>query len=231
MTAGVHFWGLEVMQVGTRNGWWFFGVCRPGIDLNEDKHFFDRDGTWVIMMGQSNAPVWHLHCSTCEGAGMIMTLLDPARKMPAGSRIGLVLDLDNGGTLTMYLDSKPCGTIATGLVGPLLPCIASYYEGKVVKIHGGLACTTTTTIKIRLVLASFSLYLRGYCSRAPFVTLIINGFKVFNSVHNASNCVQSCDLPPPSAKKEKAFWLSNTDTIASYQVDKPACSNVRVYIL
>ena len=59
--------------------------------------------------------------------------------MPAGSRIGLLLDLDNGGTLTMYWDNKPCGTIATGLVGPLLPCITSYYYGKVVKIHGGLA--------------------------------------------------------------------------------------------
>ena len=66
-------------------------------------------------------------------------------QIPEGSRIGLLLDLDNGGTLTMYLDNKPCGTIATGLAGPLLPCITSYDEGKVykkdrvMKIHGGLA--------------------------------------------------------------------------------------------
>jgi len=39
----------------------------------------------------------------------------------------------------MYFAGKPCGTIAEGLVGPLLPCILSTFKGKVVKIHGGLA--------------------------------------------------------------------------------------------
>ena len=77
-----------------------------------------------------------MYCNTCKGTGMT---LNPKPKMPEGSRIGLLLDLDNGGTLTMYLDNKPCGTIAEGLAGPLLPCITSYYKGKVVKIHGGLA--------------------------------------------------------------------------------------------
>ena len=74
--------------------------------------------------------------NNCKGTGMT---LDPKPKMPEGSRIGLLLDLDNGGTLTMYLDNKPCGTIAAGLAGPLLPCISSYNKGKVIKIHGGLA--------------------------------------------------------------------------------------------
>ena len=63
----------------------------------------------------------------------------PKRHLPDGSRVGLLLDLDNGGTLTLYLDNTPCGTIAEGLVGPLLPCIMCTYKGKVVKIHGGLA--------------------------------------------------------------------------------------------
>ena len=56
-----------------------------------------------------------------------------------GSRIGLLLDLDSGGTLTMYWEGKPCGTIAEGLVAPLLSCISANFKGKVVKIHGGLA--------------------------------------------------------------------------------------------
>ena len=77
-----------------------------------------------------------MHCNTCEGTDVN---LNPKPKLLDGSRIGLLLDLDNGGTLTMYWEGKPCGTIAEGLVGPLLPCISSYYEGKVVKIHGGLA--------------------------------------------------------------------------------------------
>ena len=134
MTAGVHYWELEVVKNDATNGLWFFGVCWPGIDLNDGKAFRDRDDTW--MMRQYNSPYWGLFCDTCKGTGMT---LDPQPKMPDGSRIGLLLDLDNGGTLTMYLDNTPCGTIATGLVGPLLPCIQSTYVGKVVKIHGGLA--------------------------------------------------------------------------------------------
>eukprot|EP00729_Bicosta_minor_P005152 gene5152-biopygen22790 len=139
MTSGVHFWELEVVKNEVNPpycpGAWSFGVCRPGIDLNDDdEDFYDRDDTWV--MYQDNDPGWELYCSTCEGTGMT---LDPEPNLPDGSRIGLLLDLDNGGTLTMYLEGKPCGTIAEGLVGPLLPCISSYFAGKVVKIHGGLA--------------------------------------------------------------------------------------------
>ena len=134
MTSGVQYWELEVVKNDAVGGSWCFGVCRPGIDLNDGKEFFNRDDTWVMM--QDNAPYWALCCSTCAGTGLT---LDPKPKMPDGSRIGLLLDLDNGGTLTMYWDNKPCGTIAVGLVGPLLPCISSYYKGKVVKIHGGLA--------------------------------------------------------------------------------------------
>eukprot|EP00729_Bicosta_minor_P000364 gene364-biopygen10824 len=138
MTSGVHFWELEVVKNEVNQphspGAWSFGVCRPGIDLDDGEVFDDRADTW--MMYQHNTPGWSLACSTCKGTGMT---LDPKPKLPDGSRIGLLLDLDNGGTLTMYLEGKPCGTIAEGLVGPLLPCILSYFAGKVVKIHGGLA--------------------------------------------------------------------------------------------
>ena len=119
MTSGVHFWELEHVKHGGFSGW-CFGVCRPGIDLNNDGVDFDnRDDTW--MMVQTNYPTWRLYCNTGKGTGMT---LDLAPKIPEGSRIGLLLDLDNGGTLTMYLDNKPCGTIAEGLAGPLLPCIS-----------------------------------------------------------------------------------------------------------
>eukprot|EP00729_Bicosta_minor_P006250 gene6250-biopygen28936 len=134
MSSGVHFWELEVVKNDGADGGWYFGVCRPGIDLNDGADFEYRDDTWMTY--QDNDPYWGLRCSTCEGTGMT---LDPKPKLPDGSRIGLLLDLDNGGTLTMYLEGKPCGTIAEGLVGPLLPCISSFWKGKVVKIHGGLA--------------------------------------------------------------------------------------------
>jgi hypothetical protein len=53
-------------------------------------------------------------------------------------RVGLLLDLDNGGTLTLYRNNIPCGTIAVGLVGPLLPCISPCYRSISVRIHGNL---------------------------------------------------------------------------------------------
>eukprot|EP00729_Bicosta_minor_P001108 gene1108-biopygen29776 len=135
MTSGIHYWELEVVKDDDASGAWWFGVCRPGIDLNDDgEYFIKRDDTW--MMYQDNTPDWGLYCSTCAGTDMT---LDPQPKLPDGSRIGLLLNLDNGGTLTMYLEGKPCGTIAAGLVGPLLPCIGLCFAGKVVQIHGGLA--------------------------------------------------------------------------------------------
>eukprot|EP00729_Bicosta_minor_P014100 gene14100-biopygen443 len=133
MTSGIHYWELEVVQNDDNGGDWMFGVCQSGIDLDDGEDFSDRDDTWL--MAQWNDRGWALQCSTCEGTGMTLT---PKPKMPEGSRIGLLLDLDNGGTLTVYWQGKPCGTIAEGLVGPLLPCISSTWEGKVVKIHGGL---------------------------------------------------------------------------------------------
>eukprot|EP00729_Bicosta_minor_P001904 gene1904-biopygen20733 len=134
MTSGIHYWELEVVKDDDDSGAWCFGVCRPGIDLNDGENFVERDDTWV--MYQDNDPYWGLRCSTCKGTGMT---LHPKPTLPTGSRIGLLLDLDNGSTLTMYLEGKPCGTISAGLVGPLLPCMASTWKGKVVKIHGGLA--------------------------------------------------------------------------------------------
>ena len=129
--SGVHYWELEVVRVGAKDGVWCFGVCRPGIDLNDGSDFPNREDTWMMM--QDNDPSWVLLCDTCEGAGMVV---DPLPKLLDGSRVGLLLDLDNGGTLTMYWKGKPCGAIAEGLVGPLLPCIALAWTGKEVKIHG-----------------------------------------------------------------------------------------------
>ena len=133
MVAGKHDIKFEVAKNDTTNGSWCFGVCRPEIDLNDGERFPTRDDTW--MMYQSNAPYWEVTCNTCEGTGLTI----PERKLNAGDRVGLLLDLANGGTLTMYLDGKPCGTIAEGLEGPLYPCIESTFEGKVVQIHSGLA--------------------------------------------------------------------------------------------
>lgn len=140
MVDGRHFWQHEIVkndagdEDGSLIGSWCFGVCRPGINLNDQasKDFCDRNDTW--MMGQDNDPDWDLECKSCKGTGLTI----PFRKLNAGDRVGLLLDLYNGGTLTMYLNGKPCGTIAEGLEGPLYPCIVSRNTGKAVQIHSGL---------------------------------------------------------------------------------------------
>ena len=42
MTSGVHFWELEHVKHGDDSDWGF-GVCRPGIDLNDGEEFYKRD--------------------------------------------------------------------------------------------------------------------------------------------------------------------------------------------
>lgn len=135
MTSGVHYWIIEHEKYGACSEV-FVGVCRPGIDLDSNMDFVDRGDTWL--MGLNN---WDMFCNSNKGTGMIM---DPAPKIPEGSQIGLLLDLDNGGTLTMYVDNKVCGTIAGGLVGPLSPCISSgvFGDGKVVWIYGNFTKLT-----------------------------------------------------------------------------------------
>ena len=58
MTAGVQYWEREVVKndAGHYPGAWYFGVCRPGIDLIDGKGFHYRDATW--MMEQDNLPDW-----------------------------------------------------------------------------------------------------------------------------------------------------------------------------
>ena len=83
------------------------------------------------MMCQTNEPQWFL-CYKSSKGNIVSNSID--RKLKAGDRVGLLPDLDNGGTLTLYLDGKPCGTIAEGLAGPLHWCISSRYAGKAVRI-------------------------------------------------------------------------------------------------
>lgn len=56
----------------------------------------------------------------------------------------LLLDLDDGGMLTMCTEGKPYGTIAEGLAGPLLPCGVPLWGGKVVAITIYSGCAPTT---------------------------------------------------------------------------------------
>jgi hypothetical protein len=129
MAAGRHYWEIQRVVHGDSNGVFMFGVCRPGINVAYD--ISDDPDTWLAYHfdgGGSN-----LFCSSCKGTGCT-----DKRDMADDERVGLLLDLDNGGTLTLYRNNIPCGTIAVGLVGPLLPFIASHFTNTSVRIHGNV---------------------------------------------------------------------------------------------
>jgi hypothetical protein len=129
MAAGRHYWELQRVVRGDLDGNFMFGVCRPGI--NVDSHIHTDPGTWLVQ--QYDGGNWGLFCDSCKGTGCT-----DQRNVTDAERIGLLLDLDNGGTLTLYRDNVPCWTIAAGLVGPLLPCISTVRLNTSVRVHGNL---------------------------------------------------------------------------------------------
>eukprot|EP00729_Bicosta_minor_P024403 gene24403-biopygen9588 len=40
MTSGINYWELEVVKDDATSGTWWFGVCRPGIDLDDGEEYF-----------------------------------------------------------------------------------------------------------------------------------------------------------------------------------------------
>jgi hypothetical protein len=129
MAAGRHYWEIQrVVHVGGA-GDFSFGVCRPGMNIASAVH--RNPSAWLGYHWDGDG--WALFCSFCQGTGCTHT-----RDVTDDERVGLLLDLDNGGTLTLYRNNIPCGTIAVGLVGPLLPCISLYRTNSSVRIHGNL---------------------------------------------------------------------------------------------
>ena len=132
MTAGRHYWEVQRVVHGDSKGAFLFGVCRPGTPVaGETGGFHNLAETWLALHWDNSN--WHLYCKSCKGTGCT-----DKRNMTEDERVGLLLDLDGGGTLTIYRNNAPCGTIAVGLVGPLLPCVSAYFPNTAVQIHGNL---------------------------------------------------------------------------------------------
>ena len=129
MTAARHYWEIQRVVHGGGQGNFVFGVCRP--EINVASHIHGKPDAWLAYHWDGGN--WRLRCSSCKGTGCT-----DKRDMADDERVGLLLDLDNGGTLTLYRNNIPCGTIAVGLVGPLLPCISPVYTNISVRIHGNL---------------------------------------------------------------------------------------------
>ena len=136
MTFGRHYWELEVVSNNGGDGEWAFGVCRPGtscgpfddITLSQSLiiHSNDDSGSGSFFLDTSN--------QGHNGGGSE----PPNKAIPDGSKVGLLMDYSNGGTLSVCFNRQLYGTIARGLSGELYPCISVRQGHKVVRIHGGL---------------------------------------------------------------------------------------------
>jgi hypothetical protein len=134
LTRGRHYWEIEVVELGAPVLAWYAGVCRPTTptsNIRLPQPFHESASTWMLCQANNNRS--RLFCTSCAGTGW-----GGRRNVAVGERMGLLLDLDTGGTLTIYRDNVPCGTIAEGLVGPLLPCVAATNRVHSLRIIGKL---------------------------------------------------------------------------------------------
>eukprot|EP01046_Picozoa_sp_COSAG06_P023010 COSAG06_NODE_1811_length_8317_cov_7.969944_9_plen_181_part_01 len=96
--------GRHYAQFTVVSGYMFFGVIRPGWDVEGGQHAYLVDG--------------HCFYSTWDGrrwpSGHDWEAMRPAHE--EGDRIGMLLDLDQG-TMTVYKNDERLGVMATGLSG------------------------------------------------------------------------------------------------------------------
>ena len=143
MLAGKHFWEWEVLAFGAEGEEeWSFGVCRPTARTNmsakeSSGNFQSDDNTWLCSQEGGN---WAVNCSSCAGEGIASKF---QKRLTVGDKVGLLLDLDIGGTLTVHLNGHAAGTIAEGLSGPLLPCICTFNAPASFRLESGLPVPVT----------------------------------------------------------------------------------------
>ena len=131
LSTGRHQWLIEKVAAGTDvYDWMMLGVCRPSADHVRASGgvFQHRSDTWLITAYRNG---WSLGCQTHAGSFDRYS----SWRVSVGERLGLVLDLDHGGTLTLFRGTTAVGTIAEGLVGPLLPCVAAVSNGVSLRVH------------------------------------------------------------------------------------------------
>jgi hypothetical protein len=111
MRAGVHY-----AQFTVEHGYMWFGVIRPGWDVEGGRNAFNEDAHcfYATVNGYS-----YPGCQEWEG-------IQGARE--DGDCIGLLLDLDQG-TMTVYKNDERLGVMATGLSGEYSWAVALYGQG------------------------------------------------------------------------------------------------------
>ena len=105
MRAGCHY--AQFTMVSSRADSMFFGVIRPGWDVEGGQDAYTVDGHCFYS-------TWDGHCYP-ESAGHHWEG-DWQGAREEGDRIGMLLDLDQG-TMTVYKNDERLGVMATGLSG------------------------------------------------------------------------------------------------------------------
>ena len=117
MRAGCHY--AQFTMVSSRADSMFFGVIRPGWDVEGGQDAYTVDGHCFYS-------TWDGHCYP-ESAGHHWEG-DWQGAREEGDRIGMLLDLDQG-TMTVYKNDERLGVMATGLSGEYSWAVALYGQG------------------------------------------------------------------------------------------------------
>jgi hypothetical protein len=118
----------------------FFGVIRPGWDVEGGQNAFDVDGhCFYNTASATRFPGGH------EWEGM-------QGAMEQGDRVGLLLDLDQG-SMTVYKNDERLGVMATGMSGEYCWAAELFQQGSRARIEAAAAPVSPTVEELTRVVA------------------------------------------------------------------------------
>eukprot|EP01046_Picozoa_sp_COSAG06_P023378 COSAG06_NODE_1852_length_8164_cov_4.582275_6_plen_289_part_00 len=127
MRAGRHYVQFTLVS----GKFLFFGVIRPGWDVEGGDHAQNVDGHCFYYTASGSCCPGY-----CDWEGRQI-----AREV--GDRIGVLLDLDQG-SMTVYKNDERLGVMATGLSGKYSWAVSLYAQGSIVRIEAAAAPESPT---------------------------------------------------------------------------------------
>jgi hypothetical protein len=129
LSSGIHRWDVHVDRCVSKNI--FLGVTTREARL--DNYVGCDVYGWAFL---ANKAVWH-------GKSKLKTYGELFR---TGDTVTVILDLDNGGTLSFCINDRPLGVAIEGLVGPLYPAFSLYNEDDQLTITQVRSCSSNGSI-------------------------------------------------------------------------------------
>jgi hypothetical protein len=102
----------------------YVGICKA-TDINFYQYASDTD--WLI----KDTSAWLLSCKYCEvwGNGKPTPKSAPNGRLELDDRVGILLDLSNGGSIIFYRRGREIARVWDGVAGPVALTAQMFYHG------------------------------------------------------------------------------------------------------